>query len=78
MGPALLGSLCLFSSAAFADAVIIQTEPPPPPAKVVVVPPKPGPVQTVVRSLTKPDCDMTVKKSEGPRKTTTTVKKDCD
>jgi hypothetical protein len=76
-GLALLSSLGLATGAAFADALIIHTNPPPPPAKVVVVP-KPRPVQTVVREVTKPDCDTTIKKVEGSRQTTTMVKKDCD
>ena len=75
-GLAFIGSLGLATSAAFAEAtVVIQTNPPP--ANVVVVP-RPGPVRAMVDAVTQPDCDTTVKKVEGPNKTTTTVKKDCN
>ena len=67
-GLAFLGSLGLAIRAAFADAaVIIHTHPPPRHANVVVVP-KPGPDRAVVRSLTEPDCDTTIKNVEGPKK----------
>jgi len=76
MGVVLIGSLA-FANASVADTVIV-TRAPQPSTKVVVAPKPVGPVQATVRALTKPDCDTTIKKTEGPVKTTTTVKKDCD
>ena len=68
-----------FAGNALADTVIITTPPPPPPSKTVVVKkPTPNPITGSIRALTKPDCDTTKKTVEGPRKTTTTVKTDCD
>jgi hypothetical protein len=74
-GVALIGSLA-FAGNALADTVIVT--PAPQQSKTVVVKPKPNPVAATINAITKPDCDTTIKKTEGPRKTTTTVKKDCD
>ena len=77
-----IAAICLvsalgFATTAYADTVIYNN--PPRPNTTVVVQPKPaGPVRAVVQAITQPDCDTTIKKTEGPRKTTTTVKKDCD
>jgi len=70
----LVGSLA-FAGNALADTVVIT--PAPVQSKTIVVKPKPNAVAAGV-VVTKPDCDTTVKKTEGPRKTTTTVKRDCD
>jgi hypothetical protein len=71
-------ALLAFAGSAFADTVVITTPQPRPPSKTVIVKPTPNPITGSIRAVTKPDCDTTKKTVEGPRKTTTTVKRDCD
>ena len=80
-GVALIGCLA-FASMAFAETTIITQPQPQSRSTTVVVTPQPAhpvgaAVGAVVQSLTQPDCDVTKKTVEGPRKTTTTVTKDC-